>query len=585
MSRPLIYYAIALLIGLISSVLFLNDYFILGAVMTASFLWIFFITIKSKLFYIMVFVYIIGFVNMNLYYKIPKDIKGEVRIIEKRNLYSIGEYKNKKYCITGNLEKIKEGQLINSAFVIDKNPVYSRGFVGEIKVTNIINTKDDVITKVYEYREGLFKSFQKELGTKYAAIVSGICFGDDKYISDEDKEEFNTLGIIHVISVSGFHIMLIYKLFQGMFSSKFSLLLTLLFVCFTGGKAPTLRAFIMIMVISLSKRVYKKYDALSSLSFAIIIILSFKPFYITDLGFNLSWISTLGIVLFNNKLSRYLYKLPTLINKSVSLTLSAQSLSFPYVALTLKVFSPGFLLGNFFIIPLYSFIIYISFAALIFIKVNYIFSLINRLLLLIFKLVDIWTYILISIAPEKLYANAGITLMYTIMFITILLYKKGFNKAKYLPLFILISAVLWDYHFIPVISVCDYGSNRFIKVSYKDKNYLFTAGSGDKFRERIGNYVMDPMVINIREDEYTIYLHKKQIITINSLNNSKSSKEVELSIKSNYLGKYSEVYDIINMRKEGISFDYSIKEIQTYIPLSKHIFISGSERGTLSDRY
>lgn len=585
MNRPLIYYAIALLIGLISSVLFLNHNFIIGAVITASFLWIFFITIKSKLFYIVVFIYIIGFVNINLYYKVPKDIKGKLRIIENRSLYSVGEYKNKKYCITGNLENIKEGQLVNSDFIIYKNPVYSRGLVGEIKVTNIINTEKDIITKIYEYREELFKSFQRELGTRYAAIVSGICFGDDKYISQGDKEEFNNLGIIHVISVSGFHIMLIYKLFQGLFSSKVSILISLLFVCFTGAKAPTLRAFIMIIVISLSKKVYKKYDALSSLSFAIIIILSFKPFYITDLGFNLSWISTLGIVLFNNKFSRYLYKLPKLINKSVSLTLSAQSLSFPYVSLTLKTFSPGFLLGNFFIIPLYSLIIYISFAALIFIKINYVFNLINKVLLLIFKLVDIWSYMVISITPEKVYVNTGITLMYTIIFITILLYKKGFNKAKYLPLFILISAVLWDYHFIPVISICDYGSNRFIRVSYKDKNYLFTAGSSDKLRGRIGNYVMDPIVINIRDDEYTIYLDKKQSISINSLNNSKSSKEVELSIKSNYLGKYTEVYDIINMRKDGISFDYSIKEIQTYIPLPKYIFISGSERGKLSDRY
>lgn len=585
MSRPLAYYAIALLIGLISSVLFLNHYFILGAVVTASFLWIVFITIKSKFSYIMIFIYIIGFINIYLYYKVPQDFTGKLRIIENKKLYSLGEYKNKKYCITGNIEDVKEGQLITADFVVDKNPVYSKGIVGEIKLTNILNREEDLLTKMYSYRGELFNNFQRELGNKYAAIVCGICFGDDKYISQEDKEEFNTLGIIHVISVSGFHIMLIYKLFQGLLGAKASILITLLFVCFTGAKAPTLRAFIMIMAISLSKRVYKKYDALSSLSFAILLILSFKPFYITDLGFNLSWISTLGIVLFNKKLTRYLYKLPKVVNKSISLTLSAQSLSFPYVSLTLRSFSPGFLLGNFFIIPLYSLVIYISFGALIFIKFDYIFHMINKLLLLIFKLVDIWTYMLMNISPGKLYVNTGLVLMYTTFFITILCYKKGFEKVKYLPLFILLSAALWDYHFIPIVSVCDYGSNRFIKVSYKDKNYLFTYLSGDKLRGRVDNYLLDPMIINIRDDEYKLSFNKKQDIVISSLNNSKSSKMVELRIKTNHLGNNTEVYDIINMRKDGVSFDYTIKEIRTYIPLYVHIFKSGMERGMLSDRY
>jgi len=96
---------------------------------------------------------------------------------------------------------------------------------------------------------------------------------------------------------------------------------------------------------------------------------------------------------------------------------------------------------------------------------------------------------------------------------------------------------------------------------------------------------VEPLVINIRDDEYKLSFNKKQDIIVKSLNNSKSSKIVELRIKTNYLGNNTEVYDIINMRKDGISFDYTIKEIQTYIPLYVHIFKSGMERGKLSDRY
>lgn len=57
----------------------------------------------------------------------------------------------------------------------------------------------------------------------------------------------------------------------------------------------------MIIILKLSKKVFRKYDSLSSISLAAIIILLNKPYYILDIGFMLSFLSTLGILLYNKK--------------------------------------------------------------------------------------------------------------------------------------------------------------------------------------------------------------------------------------------------------------------------------------------
>lgn len=584
MSRPLVYYAISLIIGLISSVLFLTDYFLLGAVFTASFLSIFFFTVSRKYFIVILTIYILGLINSFLYYKLPEGNIGNVRVIEKKNYYSLGEYKNKKFIIDEDIKDIKEGEVIYCSFTLNKRLMFSKAVLGEMKNVKVINRKEDLITKLHEYREYIFKRFEKSLGKRYSAVLSGICFGYDKHIYEEDLEDFNTLGIIHVISVSGFHIILIYKLFEVLLTGNISLIITLFFVCFTGGKAPTLRAYIMIILMSLSKKFYKSYDVLSSLSFTVMLLLFIKPYYITDIGFNLSWLSTLGIILFNKKFSRYLYKLPSYINKSISITLSAQTLSFPYASVTLKTFSPGFLFGNLFIIPIYSLIIYISFLSIILMPFPELFHLVNKLIFILFKAVDIWIYMLIYFSPDKYHVNSAIIILYTAIFISIIITKRHIKSIRLLPLFLFFPALLWDYYFIPYISISEIGSSRFIRLSYKNQNYIFTTSNTDKLRVKLSKHIEDPAVINIKNQRYIIKLSNSETVTLEREINARE-RGVSLIIKSSSFGRETQVYDIINMHKEYIDLDYSIKNIEIYRPLAGHIFISGMERRKYSDRH
>ncbi len=160
-------------------------------------------------------------------------------------------------------------------------------------------------------------------------MVMSLCFGETKYISNSDKDILKKLGVIHVVSVSGFHMAIIYKLLERVLGLTLAIPVSFLYVILTGMKSSAIRAFIMIIILKLSKKVFRKYDSLSSISLAAIIILLNKPYYMLDIGFMLSFYLP-SILLYNKKISRTLYKLPQRINSCLSLTLSSQIYTFPY---------------------------------------------------------------------------------------------------------------------------------------------------------------------------------------------------------------------------------------------------------------
>ena len=94
---------------------------------------------------------------------------------------------------------------------------------------------------------------------------------------------------------------LIYSLLKKILGVKISLGITLIYVLFSGALAPAIRAYIMIVIMNIGKVVKRNYNPLAAISLSGIILLLMKPYYIYNLGFILSFLATLGIILFNKR--------------------------------------------------------------------------------------------------------------------------------------------------------------------------------------------------------------------------------------------------------------------------------------------
>lgn len=476
-TRPLVFYACALFTACLCFVVFKYNV-ILGAVIAASFLIIIFCTVEKRFSILITCFFILGIFSNHIYYnKISLNKVQSIRIIKKKDFYSLGKIQGRNVTIEGNLSNFQEGDKILAYGKLAYKADYSRGIVGELYIDKGKIFKKDIISKLYDIKRKVYSDFKKYLGEEKSGLLMSLCFGETSYLSQDSKHDFQKLGVIHAISVSGFHMAIIYKLLEQVLGIEVSIFISFLYVIFTGAQPATIRAFIMILVLKLSKKFFKNYDALSSLSLSAITILTFKPFYALDLGFMLSYLSTLGIILYNKIISRALYKLPKNINEDLSLTLSAQTFSMPFAALALGNLSFGFLPGNIILLPVYTVIVVLGNAALLAMSIKTFFAFMCRIIYVVALVLDGAQYILLKIAPPISYMSYidGIALLGII--ISFILVKRKFYKFKIIPIFMLIMVMMQYYSFFPKVEYINYSNINGIVISYKnDRIFLYKGG-------------------------------------------------------------------------------------------------------------
>lgn len=134
-------------------------------------------------------------------------------------------------------------------------------------------------------------------------------------IEPSQKEIFSDASLSHILAISGMHvsyvsigISFILKKFDNRKSKYILIVFLICFAEFTGGAPSILRAVIMSILAIISKLIYRKSDTLNNISISCLLILILNPYNILNLGFQLSFLGTLGIVMFNKNVEKLLNK-------------------------------------------------------------------------------------------------------------------------------------------------------------------------------------------------------------------------------------------------------------------------------------
>ena len=231
-------------------------------------------------------------------------------------------------------------------------------------------------------------NFYARMDWDSAAICTALVLGDKSGLDEELKDNISASGLAHVLAVSGLHISVIsaalfFILRKFKLNSKISVFIVsafMLFYCFLCDfTASSLRAFIMMSVLNFTVAFGRKRDSLSTLSFAAILILVFRPSALMEAGFLMSFAAVLGITLFYGRFHRVGMKLVEKVSpkrhfgkylsRAVSLSLSANLGAFPFIAFFFKKVTVLFVLSNIIVLP-YLMLIYV------FLLINVVFSLI-----------------------------------------------------------------------------------------------------------------------------------------------------------------------------------------------------------------
>ena len=193
--------------------------------------------------------------------------------------------------------------------------------------------------------------FYGNMDADSASICTALLLGDKFGMSDELSSGVAASGLSHVLAVSGLHIStlstVLYFILRKLKVKPWASLivvttLTFLYTALCSFTASALRAFVMSFVFTFASSFGKKRDNISALSFAAILILTFRPTALLEVGFLLSFSSMLGIFLFHKSLNDAGQKVICKISPKhkfgkrivslVCVTLSATIMSCPFVA-------------------------------------------------------------------------------------------------------------------------------------------------------------------------------------------------------------------------------------------------------------
>ena len=223
--------------------------------------------------------------------------------------------------------------------------------------------------------------------TKEAAVVYGIFTGDKSYIDPAVKTDFKKAGISHVLAVSGLHLsILCWIIFSFLnflkvhkkISCAAIILCCLFFMAFTGFSVSLIRAGIMTILFYLAFLAGRKSDPLTSLFFAGTVIILLNPYNILNIGFQLSFAATLGIVStteLTGKIGtaiekairfKFLKRLLKIVVSSFCITLAATFFTLPFIAYNFKTLSLVSPLTNLLTAPLVTAVLVLALCLLIF---------------------------------------------------------------------------------------------------------------------------------------------------------------------------------------------------------------------------
>jgi competence protein ComEC len=564
-TRPLVYYAVSLFLGCLASLL-LNENLFEGAVFAASFLTIIFLTQGRKFAFLVTSFFFIGIISYNLYFNVNINSSASFRVADKKGYYFIADCYGRKVTLKGNTSKLELGSKIIAKGKFEKAIDYQRGIVGNFDIDTYSLAPKDFTYKLYEIKNNIYSQFKSKIGEENSSLVMSLAFGDTRYLTKSDNMTFLKLGVIHAVSVSGLHISLIYQILEGILGIPFAVALSLVYVVFTGVQAPAVRSFFMILIFKLSKIAFKNYDNLSSLSLSALVILLWRPYYILDLGFNLSFLSTLGILFFYNKIRRKLFLLPQTLSGPLSLTISAQLFSLPYIAFTLQNFGLGFISGNLFLLPLYSALVVLGNAALLFSPFPPIFNVFCVIINNIMTSIDGAYFILLKYCPPLYYLNYSEGLSFMVVLMSVLLYFRGYNKLKTLPIFVVVLLFLQTYSIFPEVDILSsqylngvylkYRSESILVCNYEDKGATYLMNL--KTSLRVNKIVTNPnsnCSINFNKSEHfdIIQSSNSKFLNLCYSLNSKNIIFTSNNALANNLKVKPGYYDIIKVPQFNIN--------------------------------
>jgi len=225
-------------------------------------------------------------------------------------------------------------------------------------------------------RERFLETFRRfKIEGREFALVSALMFGTRDYLDSETTQEFSNAGAVHVLSVSGLHVGIMYVvadkvlffLKRGRRSRKLQQVMIILciwaYAFITGLPSSVVRAALMFSLLAAGKMFRRSTENFNIVAVAAFFQLLINPLEITQVGFQLSYLAVLGIFAFYKPLNEVINQKNRVVSWTwpiLAVSVAAQLATFPLACYYFNMFPVYFLVTNLIVVPLAAVITYFA---------------------------------------------------------------------------------------------------------------------------------------------------------------------------------------------------------------------------------
>jgi competence protein ComEC len=234
------------------------------------------------------------------------------------------------------------------------------------------NGGNPILRALYVFKEKSFNNIYRLFPDPESSLLAGILLGVDTGLTRELQQAFKNTGTAHIIAISGFNISIIAAIFVTYFSrflgerrgAILAVSAIVLYTILVGGDAAVVRAAVMGSLALFARQLGRRQMAINTLLTVALIMCLWNPLYLWDVGFQLSFFATLGLILYATPFSEFANRIITgyfptsaaekfakLFSEFVLLTLAAQLTTIPIMAYHFQRISLVSFIANPFILP------------------------------------------------------------------------------------------------------------------------------------------------------------------------------------------------------------------------------------------
>jgi competence protein ComEC len=293
----------------------------------------------------------------------PAEVGGRLLL---RTLPGVRYHYGQRINVRGTLQTPPEGSDFSYRDYLARKGILSLMSYGHIKIIEE-NAGSPLLTAIYRLKDRSQATLQTIFPSPESDLLSGILLGNDNGLSSELKDAYNLTGTSHIIAISGFNIALLAGLITALLNRALgprngaitAIVILALYTILVGAEASVVRAAIMGSFAMLGALLGRRNNGLNTLGITVMAMCLLNPNLPWDIGFQLSFMSTFGLVLYGKPFETYTLELlgkhlkPETISRLAAplseyllFTLIAQALVLPLLAYHFGQLSWLFLIAN-----------------------------------------------------------------------------------------------------------------------------------------------------------------------------------------------------------------------------------------------